>query len=1012
VQQTRKPRMGWTGLSLTLLLLTVNTSVADWPTFRADAARSGFRQGNLPQQASLAWKYAATHQPTPAWPRSKRMDFDQAMQPVIAKNTIFFGSTVSGIVHAVDLVTGVTRWEFATDGPIRFAPTVWQDRVFVASDDGILYALAIEDGRLLWQRRGGPDHESVLGNQRLVSKWPARGGPVVVEDTVYFAAGIWPSEGIYLYALDAATGDVQWVNNDSGALYMPQPHGGANAESGVSAQGYLVATSDRLLVPTGRAVPASFDRSTGKFEYFHLQRYGHRGGSLVMAVGDMFFNSGISFGAETGSELLKVGSGQLVATPKGLIRADGKTLAEFRWIEVEKPDRKGALVKSRALEQLWSLPAKVNVSSLIAVGDHVVVGGDGLVLVANRRSKTIEWSASINGNACGLAADNNRLVVSTDRGEIYCFSDAKVAIPQMIAENHNAILHHSGKTVAAVAAKAILDASGISAGYCVDLGCGDGQLALELARQSELRIIAVDSDQVNVQMTRKLLREAGLYGSRVTVIQRDHDATGLPPYIANLVVSGRTISRSEKLVPSDEARRVQRPSGGTICLGSADNLVVDRRDALAGAGDWTHQYADAGNTLCSDDSQVAGDLGMLWYRDFDFEVPQRHGRGPAPLYADGRLFNEGLDGVSAVDAYNGRQLWTYALKGLLRAYDGDELMGVAGTGSNYCLGSGSVFVRTDSRCVRIDAATGQLLAEYQTPKSTDGKHAPWGYIAHVDGVLYGTAADAEHVVTYRYVNRGGNMKQLLTESRTLFAIDVEAGKTIWQYQAKNSIRHNAIAITEGKVFVIDRAQADFDRVKKSQAEERVHKSGKLVALDAKSGDLLWEDDQDIYGTMLATSAKHGMLLMSYQPTRFRLDSEIGGRMSGFRTDGGQRVWEIKGDYRSRPLINDYTVYAEGGAWDLLTGESRPFDFKRSYGCGILAASEKMMLFRSATLGYYDLKTGGGKTENFGGVRPGCWVNMLPVGGLVLVPDASAGCQCSYLNRAWLALRPIQKSKSK
>jgi hypothetical protein len=65
----------------------------------------------------------------------------------------------------------------------------------------------------------------------------------------------------------------------------------------------------------------------------------------------------------------------------------------------------------------------------------------------------------------------------------------------------------------------------------------------------------------------------------------------------------------------------------------------------------------------------------------------------------------------------------------------------------------------------------------------------------------------------------------------------------------------------------------------------------------------------------------------------------------------------------------------------------------------------MMLFRSATLGYYDIEKGG-KTENFGGVRPGCWVNALPVGGLVLVPDASAGCQCSYLNRAWLALQPL------
>ena len=65
---------------------------------------------------------------------------------------------------------------------------------------------------------------------------------MVMGDTVYFAAGIWPSDGIYLYALDAATGQVRWQNDDSGSIYMPQPHGGANAESGVAAQGYLAAT--------------------------------------------------------------------------------------------------------------------------------------------------------------------------------------------------------------------------------------------------------------------------------------------------------------------------------------------------------------------------------------------------------------------------------------------------------------------------------------------------------------------------------------------------------------------------------------------------------------------------------------------------------------------------------------------------------------------------------------------------------------------------------------------------
>ena len=60
---------------------------------------------------------------------------------------------------------------------------------------------ALTDGALLWKKRGGLDERMILGNERLTSKWPARGGVAVVEDTVYFAAGIWPSDGIFLYAL-------------------------------------------------------------------------------------------------------------------------------------------------------------------------------------------------------------------------------------------------------------------------------------------------------------------------------------------------------------------------------------------------------------------------------------------------------------------------------------------------------------------------------------------------------------------------------------------------------------------------------------------------------------------------------------------------------------------------------------------------------------------------------------------------------------------------------------------
>ena len=123
------------------------------------------------------------------------------------------------------------------------------------------------------------------------------------------------------------------------------------------------------------------------------------------------------------------------------------------------------------------------------------------------------------------------------------------------------------------------------------------------------------------------------------------------------------------------------------CVGRPQDLQVTVRGPLEGAGSWTHQYADPANTANSGDSLLQGQLGLLWFRDVDFDVPSRHGRGSrAPRLHQWRLFHEGLDGIVAVNAYNGRELWRVPLPNVLKPYDGDELMGVAGTGSNICLG--------------------------------------------------------------------------------------------------------------------------------------------------------------------------------------------------------------------------------------------------------------------------------------------------------------------------------------
>src|SRR2546423_1469942 len=196
--------------------------------------------------------------------------------------------------------------------------------------------------------------------------------------------------------------------------------------------------------------------------------------------------------------------------------------------------------------------------------------------------------------------------------------------------------------------------------------------------------------------------------------------------------------------------RVQRPYGGVAIAGKPGAMKKTVRGALAGAGSWTHQYADPANSCCAPDALVKGPLGMLWFRDSDFEMPQRHGRGPAPLFLNGRLFVEGLNGVRAVDAYNGRPLWDYSLPGVLKPYDGEHLVGTAVTQSNLCVTDDALYVRTGNRCLRLDVATGKKLGEFVAPPLPDGKAAPWGFIACENGLLFGSLSDTKHVVKHAY----------------------------------------------------------------------------------------------------------------------------------------------------------------------------------------------------------------------------------------------------------------------
>jgi len=138
----------------------------------------------------------------------------------------------------------------------------------------------------------------------------------------------------------------------------------------------------------------------------------------------------------------------------------------------------------------------------------------------------------------------------------------------------------------------ILKEIGISRGICVLLGDTKCELAVKLARESELLIYVQLSRAQDVETARRTVDEAGLYGTRIFVEKGSLKRLHLTGNIADaLVAVGKAASISEK-----EALRVLRP-GGKALLGS--KVLI--KPFPEGADDWSHPYHGPDNNPQSRD---------------------------------------------------------------------------------------------------------------------------------------------------------------------------------------------------------------------------------------------------------------------------------------------------------------------------------------------------------------------------------------------------------------------------
>jgi outer membrane protein assembly factor BamB len=687
--------IGWICLVLGVAVLCGPLHAGDWPAYRRDVQRSAVTDDKLTFPMQLAWQYTCAQAPLPAWrPAPKtinRMEFDYAPQPVVAGGIVCFGSSSDDTIRALDARTGEQRWLFTTGGPVRFAPQIADGKVYAASDDGCVYCLDAVTGKPVWTFRAAPADDRLLGDARMISRWPLRCGLLVDGGTVYTVAGMWPSEGIFIYALDAGTGKELWCNDTGGAPYGWE----ANTKSayffgnwtGLTPQGALLASRDILMVPMGRAVPAGIDRKTGRLLAFRPGQKGTGTGSPPFAaVGDAAFVYQTAQGGEQQSGILQFG------------KATGAGVA-FKGLpqpSVREPGKGMDVTLLATKERFYARQGY----SIALAGELLLVGEDGAI-AAYEAKKTAPpagnvrqarydaatqrelWRFPVKGQARGLAVADGRIYVTTDRGEIYCFA----------AENDAQAQHHPALAFQApqphpLAAKMRdrLRAAGMDRGYALVLGDPEGTLAVGLAEQTALRIISVVSDEAAARALRaRLVSSTALHGSRIHVFAAPKDGR-LPftQYFANAVL----VAGDTGAVPAAELYRLLRPCGGILlspglsrpamsalsrASGAPAAEIHEQEDLsivrgpLPGALDWDSPHAT--------DRHLRAPLRPLWFGGpAPMEFYDRIATYPHMLAANGRYFYLLSGSLVAVDAYNGTELWRRYVPRDLRTLtlDGEE----------------------------------------------------------------------------------------------------------------------------------------------------------------------------------------------------------------------------------------------------------------------------------------------------------------------------------------------------
>ncbi len=123
-------------------------------------------------------------------------------------------------------------------------------------------------------------------------------------------------------------------------------------------------------------------------------------------------------------------------------------------------------------------------------------------------------------------------------------------------------------------AKQIKAKFGINNGICVDVGSGPGNLAIEMAKITDLKVFSLDIQHEMCKLAQENIMEAGL-SHRVITTTADVCRMPFPNNFADLVISrGSIFFWKDKIAGCTEIYRILKPGGVAYCGGGMGSKKI------------------------------------------------------------------------------------------------------------------------------------------------------------------------------------------------------------------------------------------------------------------------------------------------------------------------------------------------------------------------------------------------------------------------------------------------------